>query len=170
MATRPVSHPRALLGTVVAIVAVVLIWLVTDDGSSSDEARSTAAQPSRPVTTVPRTTSVDTDPVEQTEAPRPTEPEFADGFETVHLADLPPEARDTLDLIDDGGPFPYDQDGAVFQNREGILPDRPPGYYHEYTVETPGSDDRGARRIVMGDEAEIFYTDDHYDSFRAVIR
>jgi ribonuclease T1 len=67
-----------------------------------------------------------------------------------------------------GGPFPYDRDGTVFQNREGRLPSQPRGYYREYTVETPGSPDRGARRIVSGGDppAEFFYTDDHYRSFR----
>jgi ribonuclease T1 len=56
----------------------------------------------------------------------------------------------------------------VFQNREGILPGEPSGYYHEYTVETAGSDDRGARRIVTGSDAERYYTDDHYESFRRI--
>ncbi|CAM3680006.1 ribonuclease [Streptomyces albus] len=82
---------------------------------------------------------------------------------------LPPEAHETLDLIEQGGPFPYPQDGTVFQNREGILPDQPDGYYHEYTVETPGSDDRGARRIVTGEkQQEDYYTADHYASFDLV--
>jgi guanyl-specific ribonuclease Sa len=81
---------------------------------------------------------------------------------------LPPEARATLQLIAEGGPFPYDRDGTVFQNREGRLPSRPRGYYREYTVPTPGSSDRGARRIISGGDppTEYFYTDDHYRSFR----
>ena len=87
------------------------------------------------------------------------------GLPVVVVADLPPEAGATLELIAAGGPFPHRQDGAVFQNREGILPARDPGHYHEYTVETPGSDDRGARRIVTGADGERYWTDDHYDSF-----
>ena len=81
---------------------------------------------------------------------------------------LPPEAITTLQLIERGGPFPYDRDGTTFQNRERLLPDRPRGYYREYTVETPGSRDRGARRIVTGGQPPevYFYTDDHYRSFR----
>ena len=81
---------------------------------------------------------------------------------------LPPEARDTLALIEAGGPFPYRQDGSTFQNREHRLPEHPRGDYREYTVETPGSDDRGARRIIAGGDppSEFFYTDDHYGSFR----
>ncbi|MGI5348097.1 ribonuclease domain-containing protein [Streptomyces sp. CA-250714] len=82
---------------------------------------------------------------------------------------LPPEAHDTLDLIEQGGPYPYPQDGTVFENREGILPDQQQGYYHEYTVKTPGSDDRGARRIVTGEkDQEDYYTADHYESFDLV--
>ncbi|MGW0911431.1 ribonuclease domain-containing protein [Streptomyces sp. NPDC002784] len=79
---------------------------------------------------------------------------------------LPSQAHDTLDLIERGGPFPYTQDGTVFQNREGILPGQSTGYYHEYTVITPGASTRGARRIVTGEEhQEDYYTADHYASF-----
>jgi len=83
---------------------------------------------------------------------------------------LPPEAVATLEAIERGGPFPYDRDGTVFQNREGLLPGRPRGYYREYTVQTPGSRDRGARRIVTGGQPPevYYYTDDHYRSFRRV--
>lgn len=85
---------------------------------------------------------------------------------------LPPEAVATLQRIERGGPFPYSRDGVVFQNREGRLPARSRGYYREYTVPTPGSPDRGARRIIAGGEPpEVFYyTDDHYRSFRRVER
>ncbi|MFJ9928222.1 MULTISPECIES: ribonuclease domain-containing protein [Streptomyces] len=79
---------------------------------------------------------------------------------------LPPEADDTLGLIAQGGPYPYSQDGTVFSNREGVLPDQPSGYYHEYTVKTPGSSTRGARRIVTGEQnQEDYYTSDHYATF-----
>ncbi|WP_329197341.1 MULTISPECIES: ribonuclease [unclassified Streptomyces] len=82
---------------------------------------------------------------------------------------LPSQAHDTLDLIDQGGPFPYSQDGVVFQNREGLLPAHTSGYYHEYTVITPGSPTRGARRIITGRQTdEDYYTSDHYASFRRV--
>ncbi|MEZ4664163.1 MAG: ribonuclease domain-containing protein [Caldilineaceae bacterium] len=88
----------------------------------------------------------------------------------VFYAELPPEAQATIALIDSNGPFPYAKDGVTFQNRERILPRRPNGYYREYTVITPGGGDRGARRIVAGDDGELYYTDDHYDSFREVVR
>ncbi|MEU7409851.1 ribonuclease domain-containing protein [Streptomyces sp. NPDC042638] len=82
---------------------------------------------------------------------------------------LPSQAYDTLDLIDQGGPFPYSQDGSVFQNREGVLPRQSSGYYHEYTVITPGSSTRGARRIVTGQKyEEDYYTSDHYVTFRPI--
>ena len=97
-------------------------------------------------------------------------PSWAAGMATVQESRLPAQARETLDLIDAGGPFPYDRDGSVFGNFERRLPAHQRGYYHEYTVPTPGSRDRGARRIVTGRDDEIYYTDDHYDSFRAVLR
>lgn len=81
---------------------------------------------------------------------------------------LPPEAIDTLHLIARGGPYSHRQDDGTFGNRERRLPPQPRGYYREYTVETPGSRDRGARRIIAGGRppTEFFYTDDHYRSFR----
>lgn len=97
-------------------------------------------------------------------------PREARDLPAIQYNDLPREAKQTIALIDQGGPFPYDEDGQTFENREGILPDRPTGYYQEYTVETPGSDDRGARRIVAGDEGELYYTDDHYESFSRVVQ
>ena len=90
------------------------------------------------------------------------------GTPDVALSQLPPEAARTLALIKQGGPFPYKKDGTVFGNRERRLPAREQGYYREYTVPTPGSKDRGARRIVAGRGAEYYYTDDHYDSFRRI--
>jgi ribonuclease T1 len=87
----------------------------------------------------------------------------------IPLGELPPEARATLALIKAGGPFPYQRDGAVFGNREALLPRRERAYYREYTVKTPGAKDRGARRIVAGRHGELYYTDDHYRSFRRII-
>ena len=75
------------------------------------------------------------------------------------------EIRATLRSIDSGGPFPYRQDGSEFSNRERRLPQAGSGYYREYTVETPGSPDRGARRIVTGRNGEVYYTSDHYRTF-----
>jgi ribonuclease T1 len=97
-------------------------------------------------------------------------PSSASGLASISVDELPREARDTLALIDAGGPFPYAKDGAVFGNIEGILPARPRGYYREYTVATPGSDDRGPRRLVTGDDGDVYWTVDHYESFREVLR
>lgn len=90
----------------------------------------------------------------------------------ILVADLPRQARQTLDLVARGGPFPFDRDGVVFSNRERALPSRARGYYHEYTVPTPGTRGRGARRIVCGgDQASVrdcYYSDDHYRTFRRI--
>ena len=100
-------------------------------------------------------------------------PETAFAGAAVALAELPAEALQTHRLILAGGPFPYRKDGSVFGNRERALPAHPRGYYHEYTVRTPGSRDRGARRIVCGGRQPAqpkacFYTGDHYASFRQI--
>ncbi|MFJ2113079.1 MULTISPECIES: ribonuclease domain-containing protein [unclassified Streptomyces] len=88
---------------------------------------------------------------------------------SICYSKLPSQAHTTLDLIARGGPFPYSQDGSVFQNREGVLPSQSSSYYHEYTVVTPGSSTRGARRIVTGNKTdEDYYTADHYESFSLV--
>lgn len=96
-------------------------------------------------------------------------PEPETGLPAVPAADLPTEARDVLDRIDEGGPFKYpDNDGVTFQNREGLLPDQPRGYYEEYTVETAPRE-RGPWRIVTGDELdEVYWTEDHYRSFARI--
>lgn len=90
------------------------------------------------------------------------------GLDTIAESRLPGEAKETLVLIRAGGPYPYDQDDKTFQNRERILPQQKRGYYREYTVETPGEDDRGPRRIVTGRDGDKYWTTDHYDSFRQI--
>ena len=91
----------------------------------------------------------------------------------IRVAELPIQGRETYELIRQGGPFPYGKDGAVFGNRERLLPAEKRGYYREYTVTTPGSRDRGARRIVCGGPARAphacYYTADHYASFRKIV-
>ena len=86
----------------------------------------------------------------------------------VHARELPREAQEAIVLIRKGGPYPYAKDGAVFGNREGILPRAKRGYYREYTVKTPGVRTRGARRIIAGASGELYYSDDHYNHFRRV--
>jgi ribonuclease T1 len=86
----------------------------------------------------------------------------------VSVVSLPPEAQKALSLIRSGGPFPYARDGVVFGNHEHRLPARARGYYHEYTVPTPGLHNRGPRRIVCGPLPECYYSADHYRSFRRI--
>ena len=90
----------------------------------------------------------------------------------IDVRALPPEARDVLALIRAGGPFRHERDGVVFGNRERSLPHRPRGFYHEYTVRTPGLRTRGARRIVCGGSRQApevcYYTDDHYATFKRI--
>lgn len=154
------------VASLVLLLVVVVVGRGSDDGGSSasnspvvvDSVSSVSPTPS--VAAVSSTSSVvASDGSECVEV----------DTETIDVGDLPDEAIDTLELIDSDGPFPYDQDGATFQNRERLLPQHERGYYEEYTVETPGSDDRGARRIVTGDCGERWYTDDHYDSFSLIV-
>ncbi|MCX5213069.1 ribonuclease [Kitasatospora sp. NBC_00240] len=94
----------------------------------------------------------------------PADPRIAD----VCRSKLPTPARSTLALIAAGGPYPYRSDGIVFENRESRLPRQRTGYYHEYTVVTPGSQDRGTRRVVTGAVGEQYWTADHYASFQEI--
>ncbi len=148
--TGPRRNPGGLLALVVVVALLAGVWLISD--GSSDEPSD---GPTPAVTAGPEVDS-DVDP--------------ESGLPLVALDDLPPEAAETVDLIDHGGGFPYDEDGGPFGNREGLLPDEGAGYYREYTVRTPGSPDRGARRIVAGDEGELYWTADHYASFARIVR
>ena len=150
----PRRTPGGLLGLVVVVALLTGVWLISDrssDGLPDDS--SGAATP-----TVSASPEID------------SEVDSESGLPLVALDDLPPEAAETVDLIDHGGGFPYDEDGGPFGNREGLLPDEGAGYYREYTVRTPGSPDRGARRIVAGDGGELYWTADHYASFSRIIR
>ena len=86
----------------------------------------------------------------------------------IAAADLPKEGREVLALIREGGPFHYDRDGVVFGNYEHLLPAERKGYYHEYTVITPGANNRGVRRIVCGPLPECYLTADHYQTFKRI--
>lgn len=155
------------MGLLIAIVVVTQLWPRLNQSSGTPPA-------TRPTTAV--VSNNPTQPAAQATAPNPaspvaqaTAPAVPDGMGTIARDQLPAEALTTLDLISRGGPFPYRQDNTIFQNRERLLPIKPRGYYREYTVETPGSRDRGARRIVKGEQGELYYTDDHYDSFRVIL-
>ena len=157
---------RWLVLLVAAVLLLVWMFVPADqerpdagsgaDGSSSSSVQDPTGTSTDDTTTLPSTPPANDDP--------------DSGLPVVRLDDLPPEAAETLELIDAGGPFPEDRDGVTFENREELLPDRPTGYYREYTVPTPGSDDRGARRIVAGGGGELFWTGDHYSSFSRIAR
>ncbi|MCU1681166.1 MAG: guanine-specific ribonuclease [Amycolatopsis sp.] len=96
-------------------------------------------------------------------------PGFDSGLQVKALSSLPSQAADTWKLIRAGGPFPYPRnDNVVYQNRNKVLPIRQADFYHEFTVKTLGSSDRGARRLITGQGNELFYTADHYDTFVVV--
>ena len=107
----------------------------------------------------------------RTQADRPRE---GSPSAVIRVAELPREGRATYELIRQGGPFPNGKDGAVFGNRERKLPPARRGFYREYTVPTPGSSDRGARRIVCGGPLKApfacYYTADHYASFQLIVK
>ena len=191
LVTAVVSLLLAGCGSLVTIVtatpnetqqaAVVVTSAPTDDparGSASPIAATATRRPRNTATASADSTSRPTPKaVKATAKPARTQthtptaiPSTMDGLQTVRPADLPIEAQQTLALIDSGGPFPYARDGIVFQNREGILPKKSSTYYHEYTVVTPGSPDRGAKRLIAGSKGEIYYTEDHYVTFVRVIR
>ncbi|QDW28846.1 ribonuclease [Arthrobacter sp. KBS0702] len=124
---------------------------------------------------LPQTGSVPTDagpaaPSQSTSASRTPTAGVANpsGLPVIKASELPPEARQTLDLITRGGPYPYSRDNVPFGNFERILPRKASGYYREFTVRTPGESDRGARRIVAGEAGEKYYTADHYESFKFI--
>lgn len=138
------------------------------------KAKATATSTARPQsskTPTPEAKATSRPAATATKPPKPTPTPTLEaragpaGMAVIALDELPPEARDTIQLIEQDGPFPYERDGITFQNREGLLPRKPRGYYREYTVITPDSSDRGARRIIAGEEGELYYTEDHYDSF-----
>lgn len=143
------------MGRLLALVLAVLVGLT---GCSLD-----LAEPATQPTTGATSGAVDSQAAQERVDP-------ASGLDWINEADLPPEAVEILALIDAGGPYDYDKDGSVFGNFEGLLPERQRGWYREYTVETPGLNHRGARRIVTGGEDEFYWTADHYESFERIRR
>jgi ribonuclease T1 len=175
---RTIRHPFRRRGGFPALVVLLLavLLLAACGAAATDTPAPQPGAPSGATATAPATarttgTASATATVRATRTPKATAtPHSIDGLPVIAYDDLPREAHETLRLIERGGPFPYRQDGSTFQNRERLLPRKPGGYYREYTVETPGEDDRGARRIVAGEEGELYYTDDHYSSFRRVVQ
>jgi ribonuclease T1 len=154
---------RTTIRTVVIVFVTIIAtsffitWTFDHDGESSRPFGADDSPSATGPAATPTVRSGDIDPVS--------------GLRWILEEELPGEGRATLVLIDQGGPFPFpDKDGSTFGNFEGLLPDHPRGYYHEYTVVIPGSQDRGARRIITGDAGEFYWTEDHYRSFGRISR
>jgi ribonuclease T1 len=161
--TPPNTRRIIAVAVLVAVVAGGIgLWLAVGRGNSSP-AVATSAPTSSVLARVTTSRAGTAGPA--TSITTPSRVSAPDGMATVRLADLPAEARHTVQLVLAGGPFPYARDGVVFENRERHLPAHASGYYHEYTVVTPGASTRGTRRIIVGHAGELYYTDDHYDSF-----
>lgn len=158
------------MALIVAVgVVAFAVWLI-QRGSDSEPSPSTT--PSAPLTSSPLTPGSGSTPVatQPTVGPLSTGAQTPrSGLPTVGFAELPRPAQQVVGKIHAGGPFRYAKDGAVFSNRERLLPQRPRGYYHEYTVDKPGSADRGPWRIIAGDDGDLYWTQDHYDSFAQII-
>jgi ribonuclease T1 len=156
-ARRPTTwHPWVPLLVVLLLVGV---WFVV--GS-----RTVQVAPATPATPTATTSS------SALSSPRATsggDSTPVSGLPTIAGSRLPRQAKDTLALIRAGGPYPHRQDDGVFGNRERILPKQRSGYYREYTVTTPGEDGRGPRRIVAGQDGDLYWTTDHYASFRQIL-
>ncbi len=158
------GRQRYRLLVLLASAVMLLVWMFVpadqDGGGTTSTQSDSPSQPYTATAEVPTTFP--------STAPAAADP--AGALPVVRLADLPPEAAQIVDLIDQGGPFDEDEDGGTFRNNEELLPDQPIGYYREYTVPTPGSGDRGARRIVAGEGGELYFTGDHYRSFSRIAR
>lgn len=148
MASRSAGRQRYQWALLLLAAVLLVAWMFVDGGQSSGSSDRAGASGSATV----RTSGTDPD----------------SGLPIVRSADLPEEAIRILDLIARGGPFDEDEDGSTFENREALLPDQPRGYYREYTVPTPGSGGRGARRIIGGEDGDLYWTPDHYRSFSRI--
>ncbi len=152
----PALLKRLAIGLVAVLAGAFGVYTTTDDGGGAS-------------TEVVQQDSVEERSTDAAESEISDDQTRFSELPTARVEELPPEAWDTLDLIDSDGPYPFDRDDLVFQNREAILPDRSRGHYREYTVITPGENDRGARRIVAGADGELYYTADHYESFHEIV-
>lgn len=153
---------RRITAALIGLIVLVLAGWLVKDGISGDDTKSTSA---------PSSSSASAGPTGEAGASRVKGKVAGEesGLPVKPLSGLPPQASETWRLISAGGPYPYPRnDDVLFQNREKILPAKASGYYREYTVKTPGSPDRGAKRLVTGSGKELFFTDDHYKSFVVV--
>ena len=161
---RILRDQRTFAGAVILVLvaSVVVNSFRDDDDSSADDPAATPT-----VNTSPDgTPSGSASPTEDETSEPATDRES--GLPIVNLSELPAEAEETAQLIAAGGPFPYADDGETFLNSDGFLPERETGYYQVYTVDTPGSAEPTERRLITGQERELYWTDDLYESFQRV--
>ncbi|MBV2153883.1 ribonuclease [Kitasatospora sp. SUK 42] len=154
---------------ILALVAGIGYLLAGKGGGSHPKAAASATATAATGSSAPKPSAPKpSPPAGGTPAPSgtwvPADPAMAD----VCRSKLPSQAQDTLGLIAKGGPYPYNRDGIVFENRESRLPRKTDGYYHEFTVVTPGSNDRGTRRVVTGNSGEQYWSGDHYATFQEI--
>lgn len=178
---------RNLIGLAVMVVLVV-VWLIasrsgdrpTASGPTTQAAATTTAplttstsnspaSTSRPTTTPPTTDRRTTGTTTRSPTSRPAGTDPASGLRWINESALPAQARQTIALIRAGGPYPYPRnDDVTYHNNNRALPRQPDGFYREYTVITPGSATRGARRIIAGQDGSLYYTADHYTTFARI--
>lgn len=162
---------RSILPLLLAAVVVLGLFFFGGPGLLGQLTETTTPAPPSSAVPGPGATPlapVETVPAETLPAAPGEAGENPSGLSSIPESGLPPEGRRVLALIRAGGPYQYSQDDQTFGNFERILPRRDRGYYREYTVPTPGERDRGARRIVAGEDGEKYYTDDHYESFKFI--
>ncbi len=158
------KSPLVVVAVLILAVLAGVGYLLAGKGGSSHPKAAASATTAAPKPSAPKPSP----PSGATPAPAgtwaPADPALADVCRTK----LPSQAQDTLGLIAKGGPYPYNRDGIVFENRESRLPRKADGYYHEFTVVTPGSNDRGTRRVVTGNSGEQYWSADHYATFQEI--
>ena len=162
--------PRSVSGiprSALALIGVVLLAMLFVWGQRGGEDRQPAE--TLPTARITLEATPSTSPSTTPSTTPPTTQRATVDTGRIAYGDLPREAVAVIEAIEDGGPFDYDRDGSTFGNRERLLPQRPRGWYREYTVRTPGESDRGARRIVGGEDGTLYWTDDHYASFRVIV-
>ncbi|MBP2267310.1 ribonuclease T1 [Pseudarthrobacter sp. PvP004] len=153
------NRSRSKLVAFAGLVIAVVVLVVAMVGGGSLTAQTTTPEPG----------STSTSPTAAATAGATPAVANPSSLPTINASQLPKEARQTLALIAQGGPYPYDRDGVNFGNFEGLLPKKSGGFYKEYTVPTPGESDRGARRIIVGKDSAKYYTPDHYESFKFIV-
>ncbi|WP_097240269.1 MULTISPECIES: ribonuclease [unclassified Streptomyces] len=162
--TRSKSPLVVVAVLILAVLAGVGYLLAGKGGSSHPKAAASATTAAAPKPSAPKPSPPAGTAPAAAGTWVPADPALADVCRTK----LPSQAQDTLGLIAKGGPYPYNRDGIVFENRESRLPRKADGYYHEFTVVTPGSNDRGTRRVVTGNSGEQYWSPDHYATFQEI--